>query len=61
MCHNAKTAIISRREIQQTQTTYQSCDIVQHLDLRQEEQISLESKNSEEVRKEKTDPQWATW
>lgn len=39
--------------LQRTQASYQSCDIMQYLDLRQEEQISLESKNREGVRKEK--------
>lgn len=36
-------------EFQKTQITYQSCNIMQNLDLRQEEQVSLESKSSSEV------------
>lgn len=46
-------SLIIRREFQRTQITYQSCNIMQYLDLRQEEQVSLESKSSEEVRQKK--------
>lgn len=46
-------SLIIRREFQRTQITYQSCNIMQYLDLRQEEQVSLESKSSKDVRQKK--------
>lgn len=40
-------------EFQNTWITYQSCDIMQHLDLRQKEQISLEMEEQERGKKGK--------